>query len=210
MLSSSRVTGPLALAVHRISVMTLTRTAFIYTVSSAKGLVSAMSIRDSLRTWFGPHYPSQIFAVLFAILFGSTLIKLCFVFGETPRAAGENVLLCVLGALAGWIIGLLYSPFSEKEAEHFAFLGKTIAAFVSGYVVSKLDSLIGRLVEKASDHLASVPWDRVGLGVGSCLLAAVVVFVSRIYAHPENQGAEETRTAPNATPPPSREKTAKR
>ena len=142
-----------------------------------------MSAKEALKDWFGEHWPSQLFAGLFALLFGGTLLRLCWLFGDTSRALGLNILLCLLGALLGWAVGMLFSPFTTAEATRFKFLGKTIAAFVSGYLLSKFESVVTALVKQAGEHPELVPWDRVGLFSGSFLLAAIVVFVSRTYAH---------------------------
>lgn len=120
---------------------------------------------------------------LWRTLFGGILTRLCWTFGTSNLDIGWNVLLCVFGALLGWTVGMFFSPFTKEDAARFQFLGKTIAAFASGYVLSKFDALISTLIKGAGEHPEKVPWERVGLFGSSFLLAAIVVFVSRAYSH---------------------------
>jgi hypothetical protein len=131
---------------------------------------------------FGEHWASQLWASTFGFVFGGVLVTLAFVFGDGPKAIGINLLLIVLGCLLGWAIGMFFSPFSELESARFQFLGKSIAAFGSGYALSKSEVLVTALMNRAAEKPESVPWDRVGLLSASFLLAGMVTFISRIYA----------------------------
>jgi len=93
----------------------------------------------------------------------------------------ERFVVCLRRAtrLVRWYVFL---AFTNEDAARFQFLGKTIAAFASGYVLSKFETLISTLIKNAGEHPESVPWERVGLFGSSFLLAAIVVFVSRAYS----------------------------
>jgi 4-amino-4-deoxy-L-arabinose transferase-like glycosyltransferase len=146
---------------------------------------------DSLSARFGEHWATQLFATMFALLFGGALLWLCRLFADTSRAVGVNILLCILGALLGWALGMFFSPFNTEDAAQFKFLGKTVAAFVSGYLLSKGEAVLGAYLKRATEHPEQVQWDRVGLLSCSFLLAFIVVFVSRTYAHASSQPKEE-------------------
>ncbi len=53
----------------------------------------------------------------------------------------------MFGAILGWGVGFLVSPSSKTEKEQFSGLTKTISAFLSGYILSKLDRVIENLLE---------------------------------------------------------------
>jgi hypothetical protein len=91
-----------------------------------------------------------------------------------------NRLLILLGVLCGWLAGLFASPF-EHEKNEFAELRKAIYAFLTGYLVSKVD----RFLEKTlflNDNMPVVPaWGQAALFVSAFLDAALVTFLWRRY-----------------------------
>jgi len=135
-----------------------------------------------LAAFLGQHCFSQIFNAIFGIVFSALIVSLCWLLGESPSAVHLNLLVCVLGALLGWAAGMYFSPFDKEDEDRFHYVGKSLAAFVSGYVLSKAESLISTLMKSVEGDLSQVKWDRVGLFLCSFLLAATVVFVSRSYA----------------------------
>ncbi|WP_411883158.1 hypothetical protein [Polaromonas sp. YR568] len=149
-----------------------------------------------LRTNFGTHWGSQVFCSIFAVLFGGTLLRLCWVFGgENSIAIAQNVLMCLIGSLLGWAIGMFFSPFDKADSTRLEYLGKTIAAFASGYVLSKAEPLISAATDRIVETPETIQWNNVGLFVSAFLLAAIVVFVSRSYALKEESiSALELRT----------------
>ena len=130
---------------------------------------------------YGNHWPTQVFASLFAIVFGVALIYLSWLFGATREDVGKNVLALILGALLGWLAGILFSPFNAKQTSRFRFVGKTIAAFVSGYLLGAINPLLESLVKSSAANPAAINWVRVTLCLCSFLLTTGVVFVSRIH-----------------------------
>lgn len=153
-----------------------------------------------LRTTFGTHWGSQVLSSIFAALFGGTLLRLCWVFGgESSIAIAQNVLMCLVGSLFGWAIGMFFSPFDKEDSTRFEYLGKTIAAFASGYVLSKTEPLISAATERIVKAPDTVQWNSVGLFVSAFLLTAIVVFVSRSYALKEDSvSAAEAKVAAEA------------
>ena len=51
-------------------------------------------------------------------------------------------LICLLGAVVGWSFGMLISPLNDGEKKQFSEFGKTLSAFVSGFVIAKFDVIL--------------------------------------------------------------------
>ena len=100
---------------------------------------------------------------------------------EDPKAISINRLVALIGALCGWIIGVAFVPFSQEEQQQFQAIGSIVSAFLSGYVVSKVDRYLeGVLFPIGPESKDS--WARIGLFVASFLLVAIAVFLNRQYA----------------------------
>lgn len=99
---------------------------------------------------------------------------------------GEYMALLLLtglvGASAGWVAGILASPYNPAEKGAFAELGKLIYGFLSGYVISKIDPLVTEML-KPSTGQASDERSLVFLAflLTACMVAAAVTYVSRTY-----------------------------
>ena len=133
--------------------------------------------------YLGKHWGSQVFSALFAVLFGAAIIFLALILsGTTPYSVALNLLICLVGALSGWIVGMFFSPFDTRDKERFEYLGKSVAAFASGYLLSAVQPIITKFTETAAATPSSIKWVELGLFTSSFLLAAVVVFVSRSYS----------------------------
>jgi hypothetical protein len=140
---------------------------------------------DFLRERMGPHWGSQLVTWISGLIVGIVLLRLCVVFGHGQgdlQGIYRNILLCVVSALVGWIVGMYFSPFDKRDEERFQYLGKTVAAFASGYLLSTVQPIITEYAKKAKDDPSTIPWGTVGLASASFLLAALVVFISRSYA----------------------------
>jgi hypothetical protein len=139
---------------------------------------------DRLTKKLGPHPLSLIFTGLFALVFGILILYLCIVLGRDQAEVGLNLLVALLGALTGWALGMFFSPIDSRDARRLQFVGKTVGAFISGYVVAKVDPFLALQVKLAMEAPSRVNWVRVGLCLASGLLGAVVVFVNRAYSGP--------------------------
>lgn len=105
-----------------------------------------------------------------------------------------NYLLLTSGAIAGFVVGILLSPYDEQEKKWFVRYGRAISLFVSGFVIAKVD----RVFEDALS--AKKVFDIVVLGrwlllLSSFLLWAAISFVMRRYyelrQEPEEVFAED-------------------
>jgi hypothetical protein len=98
-----------------------------------------------------------------------------------PESRSANRLAALLGALCGWIIGIAFAPFSDAEKTQFAAISSAVSAFLSGYVVSKVDRFIESVLFPVNAQ-SRESWNRVGIFVAALLLGSVTVFVNRLYA----------------------------
>ena len=131
-----------------------------------------------------------LFTNLFFLIFAVLVIYLTFRIAgadSDKKARSANLLVALVGGLCGWVVGTAFSAFSPEEAVLFKSISGTIGIFLSGYVVSKLD----RFIEAALFPVdkAEVAWSRVGLFVATLMLAAVTVFLNRLYAFQNPPGA---------------------
>jgi hypothetical protein len=87
-----------------------------------------------------------------------------------------------LGLAAGWAAGILFAPY-HSERDRFREYVKLVSAFLTGYVVSKIDRLFELWLDPAHGLLLLNPIfaNRVLVCVTSFLLAAVSTYVARKY-----------------------------
>jgi hypothetical protein len=105
------------------------------------GLRSAMS---DTRAWLNAQLERITLQKLAAFLVGiaATIYIITVCVSDQLLA-----LLALTGALTGWFAGILATPLSKKEGQRFNELAKVISGFVSGYLLSKVDPLVGSLFQ---------------------------------------------------------------
>lgn len=92
-----------------------------------------------------------------------------------------NLGLLVIGILLGWAVGIVLTPYTRTETSTFAQVTKVVSAFLTGYLVAKVDPLVTRLLTPEM-LLQPVNGARLVLLVGGFLVGAIVAFVFRSYA----------------------------
>jgi hypothetical protein len=125
-----------------------------------------------------------IFSAIAFVFFAALIWHLTGVLngaGDTPNSKSANRLAAMLGALCGWIIGIAFAPFSYDEKVQFAAISSVVSAFLSGYVVSKVDRFVEGVLFPV-DEKSRASWVRVGIFTAALLLVSVTVFVNRQYA----------------------------
>jgi putative flippase GtrA len=90
-----------------------------------------------------------------------------------------NILILLGGGLAGWILGVLVTPLPH-EASRFSEFGKTITAFISGFLLSKFERIFDLAITQKSD-VSDILVSRVLLAAASLMLGILFTFVWRSY-----------------------------
>ena len=83
-------------------------------------------------------------AVAFAFIstfIGSLSTRLAGADKDDP-ARSLNQLTALGSGLCGWILGILFTPYTPPEATQFAALSSVVSAFLAGYAISKLDRFL--------------------------------------------------------------------
>lgn len=127
---------------------------------------------------------------VFAFVVGVILLSLLI-----SRNDSFAWLAASLGLAAGWGAGILLGPY-QSEQQRFKEYAKVISAFLSGYLVSKLDRLFELWFNTEYGPLALRPnfAFRMMAGITAFLLAAVSTYVARKYLS-WGPGAEQPPTA---------------
>lgn len=128
-------------------------------------------------------------------IFLAVLVVITILAGHVASGASDtdalwiNVLVSLIGGLCGWLVGTGLAPYSPQESQRFHDISVTASAFLSGYVVSKLDRLLdATLLENPADH--AVAWERAGLFIAAFLATAITVFINRFYSPPIKREGE--------------------
>lgn len=121
------------------------------------------------------------------ITFVATVVSIAFIaFHVTsgpadPEAIWINLLISLLGLLSGWLVGTGLAPYDKLDEKRFKKISVTASAFLSGYVVSKLDRLLeATLLQTSSLH--PLAWARTGLFSAAFLVTGLTVFINRFYS----------------------------
>ncbi|MBB5056520.1 hypothetical protein HDF16_001205 [Granulicella aggregans] len=125
--------------------------------------------------------PLVILTVLLVVVsFGSVVLVLSI------WRDSYAVLYAILGAAVGWCAGILVAPF-PKEVDRFAKFSKTLSAFISGYLISKLETVWGFITDEQHREIFFNPivQRRFFVCVTCFFLVAAAVFKSRSYLHTE-------------------------
>jgi hypothetical protein len=110
------------------------------------------------------------------ILLMATMIALTLAIGRYYSHVAVSAVICPVGIIFGWAIGVLLSPY-EDEGAQFSSLAKGISAFLSGYAVSKIDTIFTEI------HQTPGFISHLGLFCGFFLLTTLTVFVNRTYKY---------------------------
>ncbi len=128
------------------------------------------------------------------------LIWCCFVVGKSKTACAMNIAILVFGSASGWLVGTIFSPYDKVEGEAFEKYGKAVYAFISGYLLSKLDKLTVRIFDP--DFFFSSPGVRFHaiILLTSVLLTMLMTFVLRKYGQESGSGTKGAETRQDTTP----------
>lgn len=118
-------------------------------------------------------------SILAACLFATALIGLVVweSWADTAKMPASLALL-LFGVVAGWIFGVLISPYTSKETEQFSEYTKLVSTAIGGYIAGKSDTIFSKIAD--FDTLAMV---RSASAISAFLLSVVIVFYFRRYAY---------------------------
>ena len=114
----------------------------------------------------------------------------CFSFGRSPQL---NILFLFSGSSIGWILGILMTPTSADEKQKFSEYGKTIASFITGFLLAKLEKIFELIVQERGD-LSDVFVVRSILLIVSFSLGILCTFIWRSYVAPDGSKVLSTVT----------------
>ncbi|MCI0513786.1 hypothetical protein L0128_11275 [candidate division KSB1 bacterium] len=99
----------------------------------------------------------------------------------SPQSIALNLLLVVFGLALGWLLGILVSPYSSREAKKCSEYAKVLGVFVSGYLVAKIDPVIAALFNPTF-VLDFIPGFRLIAFLVSLTIGLLITFVFRQYS----------------------------
>jgi hypothetical protein len=93
--------------------------------------------------WLSAHNTTsaQVFSTFWSLL-GGIMILLCIFHFDAIESKPRAVLIALLGAGLGWLIGMYISPRNTLEQQEFATYKGALVGVLSGYVIGKLQSFI--------------------------------------------------------------------
>jgi hypothetical protein len=144
----------------------------------------------------GEHAFTVIFSTLFFLAFGGLIWALA---GNAagalsdPRTVSTNRLVTIVGGLLGWVIGMVFAPYSSEEKTQFSVVLKTASVFISGYVLGKLERFL-ELTLFPDETISRDSWERLGLFTAALLLGALIVFNHRLYAFRDTQKTRKNQS----------------
>ena len=109
------------------------------------------------------------------------LIWIGYLFSANTTEFAYTFLVGLGGAAVGNVLGLLASPYNRGERTSFSDYAKALATFVTGFLLSKLDKLLG--VAADPDMLARHPiyGARVLVFLVAAVTGAIITYTFRAY-----------------------------
>ncbi|MGI0024138.1 MAG: hypothetical protein ACREA4_03205 [Nitrososphaera sp.] len=151
---------------------------------------------------FETEYPKTVIATGIAcLIFLIALGIVCWYQGKDTGERTLNALIAMFGGLIGWILGIFLIPYPGEEKQ-FAAIGAAVSAFISGYLVSKLDRFFEATLY-SQQQANPVAWVRVVIFGIATLLALIFVTVNRQYLvvlAPKPQKVSSQQSAPPDAP----------
>lgn len=110
---------------------------------------------------------------------------------------GVLVFSGLCGAAAGWAVGIVISPYNKNETKHFDHISGVVYGFVTGYLVSKIDPLIGDVFDPKSAIFSERLMLCLGMLLATFLTTVALTYVTRVYWVEEHTVAAATTTVSN-------------
>lgn len=121
-----------------------------------------------------------------SIVFAATLLVLLFLLcwrvGGDAETWYLNVGVFVFSWALGWLIGTLVAPYDPAESTMFRNISRALSAFVSGYLLAKIDPLVGAIF-RPEFILQPVHGFRAIVFFSVTAVVTIVVFFARKYTN---------------------------
>lgn len=154
----------------------------------------------NLRKWLEEH-PMTVATNAIAVVMWLTTIGIAIALGRDLVGSLVNILLCLVGTTVGWWFGYVGSPLTPGEKKDFGTLAKSVALFLSGFLLSHIEKILDRTLDPAV-ALTSPGGPRILLVTTTCFISVLLVFSNRREARLRNDmPGTDLRTAPNPAPP---------
>jgi uncharacterized membrane protein len=133
-----------------------------------------MRIRDGWNVICPPDNDSLGLMNILAIGILIALISITIALGSYYSHIAVTATICPTGLVLGWACGVLLSP-SRGEGKQFSNVAKGITAFITGYAVSKMDTMFTEL------HQTPGFLPHLGLFLAFFVLMTITIYVNRRY-----------------------------
>ena len=114
---------------------------------------------------------------------GLVIVVLCIAMKREDRGRADiamNFTVALFGACVGWLLGILLSPYNAAERTMFAQYASAVSAFVSGYVLSKVDKTLTHVLTPEALSRPLVGF-RIMIFASAILLGIVFTATVRAY-----------------------------
>ncbi len=106
-----------------------------------------------------------------------------------------TLIIGVFGVLCGWMIGVLSSPADASESKAFTKYAEVVSAFLSGYLITKIDGVI---VDLSQNLLSNPVYGLRAIIFTSCLISGVLImYILRAYLHGYESANKEIQPRQN-------------
>ena len=127
-----------------------------------------------------------VVALVITVIVSGVLVFLCFKIVATPQDGYLNLAIVLASVCVGWLLGTFVSPETGSEQSRFMTYGKAVSAFISGYLVSKLDKVVEMIL---SPQTLAVPVAsfRLAASVAAIISAVLVTYILRAYVYADSK-----------------------
>jgi len=125
--------------------------------------------------------PKLILKLAYSFAIYATLIWIGYLFSSDTVEFAYTFLVGLAGAAVGNILGLLASPYNRGEKTAFSDYAKALATFVTGFLLSKLDKLLGVAADPETLAQHPIYGARVLVFIVAAATGAIITYTLRAY-----------------------------
>lgn len=129
-----------------------------------------------LQDEFGSYLMTVMVSLILLCIAFLGLLRLAYVSGRH----NDGFLVILVGALLGWAAGMFFSPYTTVEKSNFVSISQAVSAFVSGYLLSKLDRFLESSLFSMQGPVAST-WTLIGFFSVAFMVFALGTYSCRRY-----------------------------